>query len=315
MPSRTARVVAFIMRFFTALFCRAFYPLWYQRLWMSKSPRLAPEPKRTRYEPVTVAPEGSRVRIPAEWVIPQGADEDRAMLYLHGGGFVVGSIESHRSTVARIARAAGCMALVIDYRLAPEHPFPAALDDCVAAYEWMLEQGFGPEKLAIVGDSAGGGLTASTLLALRDSGRPLPAAAVMISPATDLAMTGETILTKKQDDPLINVRWGSICVGMYLGDTDPRNPLASPVYGDLAGLPPLLIQVGTREVLLDDSICFAQKARAAGVEVELEEWQGMFHVFHVCAPLVPESRQAIERIGVFCSSHMQQGEMAATAAR
>jgi epsilon-lactone hydrolase len=241
--------------------------------------------------------------VKAEWVIPPGADTERVLLYFHGGGYVMGSINTHRAMVARMARAAGARALMIDYRLAPERPFPAAVEDATAAYRWLLDQGRPPQKIALAGDSAGGGLTLATLLALRDAQTPLPACAVPISPWTDVEGTGASVKTKASRDPMVRdadlLRYG----GLYGRNTDLRNPLVSPLYGDYRGLPPLLIQVGEAEILLDDSTRVAERARQAGVQVDLEVWDEMVHVWHVFAKLLPEGRQAIEKMGAYVSTH------------
>ena len=295
MPSREARLSAIGMRVFTALAWRPFYPISYQRYTMSRvAPRFMPTPKDVERQKVTL--DG----IKAEWLIPRGADETRVLLYFHGGAFVVGSIDSHWKMAARIASIAGCGALVVDYRLAPEHPFPAALDDAAGAYKWLIEAGYDPGKIVIAGDSAGGCLTAAVLIALRDSGQPMPAGAMMLSPAVDLAMTGETMKTLAKVDPMIKKSWGDKCINMYLRTTDPKNPVASPLYADLRDLPPILIQVGTREILLDDARRFAERAREFGVDVELEVWDGMFHVWQYQCPITPESRDAVKNLGKFC---------------
>jgi acetyl esterase/lipase len=238
--------------------------------------------------------------VPAEWVSGPESDPGRAILYLHGGGYVMGSINTHRQLGGWLAKAARARVLLIDYRLGPENPFPAAVDDAVTAYQWMLDQGLDPAGIAIAGDSAGGGLTAATLLALRDQGKPLPAAGVMLSPWTDLAGTGESLTSRAAIDPMIQGGEGiaNMAAG-YLGGADPKNPLASPLYGDLKGLPPLLIQVGTEEVLFDDSVRFDAKARSAGVDVTFEPWNGQVHVFQAFAFMVPEGKEAIARIGEF----------------
>ncbi len=239
----------------------------------------------------------------AEWITPPGAATDRAILYLHGGGYVMGSINTHRAMVARIARAAQGRALLIDYRLAPEHPFPAAVDDAVAAYRWMLSQGCKPAKLTIAGDSAGGGLALAALIALRDSGTPLPAAAVGISPWTDMEGTGDSVTSRAAKDPIVQKDGLLPMAKMYVGDADPKNPLASPVHADFHGLPPMLIQVGGAEILLDDSTRVAERAKAAGVKVDLEIWDDMPHVWHIFAKLLPEGQQAIDKIGAFVLAH------------
>ncbi|MDQ7064780.1 MAG: alpha/beta hydrolase [candidate division KSB1 bacterium] len=242
---------------------------------------------------------------PAEWLVPAGAPEDAAILYLHGGGYVMGSIRTHRALAARIARAAGVKCLTIGYRLAPEHPFPAALEDAHRAYGWLLQQKIPPQRLVVAGDSAGGGLALALLLFLRDRGEPLPAAAVCLSPWTDLAGTGDSIRSKAAVDPIVPVAALDYVARQYLHGENPKNPYASPLYGDLHGLPPLFIHVGTHEVLLDDSLRLAEKARAAGVRVTLDIWPDMMHVWHFFAPFLPEARQAIGNIGAFIRKAIQ----------
>jgi epsilon-lactone hydrolase len=241
--------------------------------------------------------------VPAEWIVPPNAANDRVILYLHGGGYVMGSINTHRAMIARIARASEAKALALNYRMAPEDPFPTAVDDATAAYRWLLAQGYKPGKIVISGDSAGGGLTLATLLALRDAGTPLPAAAVPISPWADLEGTGASIETRAAADPMVDKAGLLRMAQMYAGDSDPKNPLISPIYADYKGLPPMLIQVGDAEILLDDSTRVAERARAAGVKVELEAWPEMFHVWHVFAKILPEGQQAIDRIGEYVRAH------------
>jgi len=241
--------------------------------------------------------------VPAEWIVPPGAADDRVILYLHGGGYVMGSINTHRAMVARIARASQAKALAIDYRMAPEHPFPAAVDDATAAYRWLLAEGYKPGKIVISGDSAGGGLTLATLIALRDAGTPLPAAGVPISAWADLEGTGASIRTRAATDPMVDLPGLSRMAKLYAGDHDMKNPLLSPIHADYRGLPPMLLQVGDAEILLDDSTRVADKAKAAGVKVELEAWDDMFHVWHVFAKILPEGQQAIDRIGSYVIEH------------
>jgi len=236
--------------------------------------------------------------IPCEWTNVVGARPERTILYLHGGGYVIGSIGTHQEVVSRIARSANARALAVEYRLAPEHRCPAAVEDAVAAYRYLREQGIPASEIAIAGDSAGGGLTVATLLALRDAGDELPAAGVCISPWVDLCGEGESMVTKASVDPMVGKEGLTQMAAHYAGE-DLRNPLASPLYGELGGLPPLLLQVGTAETLLDDSTRLAEKARAAGVDVTLEEWEDMFHVWHFFAGMLPEGQQAIDRIGEF----------------
>ena len=238
---------------------------------------------------------------PAEWVSVPGSDSSLVLYWLHGGGYVLGSLNTHRELISRICRAAGCRALVIDYRLAPEQPFPAAVDDAVAGYRWLLSQNVDPARIVIGGDSAGGGLTVATLVALRDLGERLPAAAVCISPWTDLEGTGESMTTKAAVDPMIGPNTAGLktWAQLYHGNTNVRDPLVSPLSADLTGLPPLLVQVGENEVLLDDSTRLAERAEAAGVDVTLEVWPDMIHVWHFFASMLPEGQQGIERIGAW----------------
>lgn len=237
--------------------------------------------------------------VPGEWIVAPGADPETVVYYLHGGGYTIGSINSHRSMISRISRAAGARAFAIDYRLAPEHPFPAGLEDALKAYRWLLKQGVDPARIVIAGDSAGGGLTLATLLSLRDTGDPLPAAAVLISPWTDLTLSGESIQTRADADPMIRPNEASSLVDAYLNGHDPSDPLVSPVFADLSGLPPMLIQVGDDEVLLDDSTRLEAKAKSDGVDVTLEVWDEMIHVWHFFASMLPEGQQAIDRIGEY----------------
>jgi len=250
-------------------------------------------PADVRFEPVKAG------GVPAEWTHAPGSSDAHTLLYLHGGGYCLGSIVTHRALVAELSRASGAAVLSLDYRLAPEAPFPAAVEDAVAAYRWLLEQGRKPAQLAIAGDSAGGGLTLATLLALRDGGTPLPAAGVCLSPWTDMTGSGDSMKTKAAVDPMVQKDGLDKLAAAYVGGKDPRTPLASPLFAKLEGLPPLLIQVGTAETLLDDSTRFAERARAAGVDVSLEKWEDMIHVFQAFAFVLPEAREAIGRIGAY----------------
>ena len=236
---------------------------------------------------------------PGEWVAVPDASGGRAVLYLHGGGYVTGSPSSHRELAGRLSAASGGRVLSLDYRLAPEHPFPAAVEDATTAYRWMLAQGVEPSHAAIAGDSAGGGLTVAALVALRDAGDPLPAAGVCISPWVDMEGLGESMTARAKLDPMVGRAGLMDYAAMYLAGADARSPLAAPLYADLSGLPPLLIQVGTSETLYDDATRLAERARAAGVDATLQTWQEMVHVWHLFAPLLPEGQQAIEAIGEF----------------
>ncbi len=237
--------------------------------------------------------------VAAEWVSAPNASPDRVLLYFHGGGYYRGSIDTVREMTSRMSRASGARALPIDYRLAPEHPFPAAVEDTLTAYRWLLDHGYSPHNIAVGGDSAGGGLTMALLLNARDAGLALPAAGVCLSPWVDLAQSGDSYVTKVSEDPSITKAYLDKYGALYLGGADPKTPLASPLYADLQGLPPLLIQVGTAEVLLSDAAELASRARDAGVKVELDEWDQMTHVWQNNGDRIPESQEAVERIGTF----------------
>jgi len=241
----------------------------------------------------------------AEWTAAPGADSARAVVYFHGGGYTLGSIQSHRPLVTKLSQAAGARVLNVGYRLGPEHPYPAAVEDAVAAYRFVLDSGVPSGRTAIAGDSAGGGLTAACLVALRDAGLPLPAAAVCISPWLDLSFSGESLRSKADVDPLVDRASLQLMADAYLAGADPRAPTASPLFAELAGLPPMLLHVGSREILLDDSTRFAERARAAGVDVELEVWEDMIHVWHSFADLLPEGREAIQRIGAYLGERLR----------
>ncbi len=236
--------------------------------------------------------------VPADWFRTPRSAEDRVVLYLHGGGYAVGSIETHRDLVGRLAYAADARALAIDYRLAPEHPFPAALDDALAAYRWLLDSGVEARRVVVAGDSAGGGLTLGMLVAARDRGLPLPAGAVCLSPWVDLEGLAAT-LDSNHDTDYVPRDTLLEFAGMYLAGADPRTPLAAPLHADLAGLPPLLIHAGGAEGLLDDARRIAERARASGVRVTFDVWPDMPHVFHAFAAFVEQGRQAIAQIGEF----------------
>jgi acetyl esterase/lipase len=263
---------------------------------------------RTRFEKLVQAVGGETAAsvlqvdadgVPAELLSSGGTSTGRAILYFHGGGYVIGSTATHRELARRLSVAADADVLVIDYRLAPENPFPAAVEDAVSAYRWLIGQGCEPADIAIAGDSAGGGLTVATLVSLRDQGIPLPACGVCISPWVDMEGLGESMNSRASLDPMVQ-REG--LVGMadtYLDGADPRTPLAAPLYADLSNLPPLLIQVGTSETLYDDSTRLAERAGAAGVETSFESWEEMIHVWHLFAPMLDEGQRAIERIGEF----------------
>ncbi len=237
--------------------------------------------------------------VSAEWSVADGADQDKVILYVHGGGYVMGSAGSHRDMTGRLSQAAGARVLSLNYRLAPEHPFPAPVDDTLAAYRWLLAQGIQADHIAIAGDSAGGGLALAALIAIRDAGEPLPAAGIGISPWVDMEGTGASMTTRAAVDPVVQKEGLLGMAKLYLGGADPKNPLAAPLHANLAGLPPLLIQVGDAETLLDDATRITERARKAAVDVTLKVWGEMPHVWHLFAPILPEGQQAIEEIGVF----------------
>ena len=239
--------------------------------------------------------------VPSELIATPASRPDRHVLYLHGGGYATGSPVLYRHFTARIATAARARVLVIDYRLAPEHPFPAALDDADAAYRWLLAGRADPRSTVVMGDSAGGGLALALLLKLRDSGRDRPVAAVALSPWTDLALTGASLAHNARSDPMLNLADTRLFAESYLAGADPYHPYASPLYGDPAGLPPTLIQAGSDEILRDDAVRVAKKMSAAGCHVEIEVWPRMPHVWHLFAPVLPEANAAIARIGAFIS--------------
>jgi acetyl esterase/lipase len=242
--------------------------------------------------------------VPGEWITGPGASDAATIYYLHGGGHAIGSIDSHRGLISRLSKASGARAFAIDYRLAPENPYPAGLEDSVKAYRWLLAQGIEASSIVIAGDSAGGNLALTTLLALKDAGESLPAATVLLSPWTDLTGSGDSMQTRVDLDPMIPPDPAHHAAVAYAGDTPLTDPLVSPLFGDLSGLPPMLIHVGDYEVLLDDSTRLAEKAKAAGVDVTLEVWPEMIHVWQFFAPMVPEATEAIEVIGKYIRSHV-----------
>ncbi len=242
--------------------------------------------------------------VAAEWQAAPTADKDRCLLYFHGGGFVLGSPRSHRHLSAAIAEQARMRCLSVDYRLAPEHTFPAALDDCFTAYQWLLNQGMPAAQIALGGDSAGGGLVLSVLLRARDERLPLPAASIMLSPWTDLDCGRDAYVTRADLDPMITRQGIRSLAADYLGSADPHTPLASPVNADLGGLPPCLIQVGEAEVLLDDARDVATAIRRTGGSVELEVWDRMVHVWQSFHPMLEEGRQAVSRLGSFLQTRI-----------
>jgi epsilon-lactone hydrolase len=290
--SLRAELARFALRRFLKRRGSAGYSLAETRRRLAAAARFVPHPPST-FETCAVALGG----VPAERVTPPAATGGRCVLFLHGGGYVSGSAQLYRNLTWRLAAAAEAPLYFLDYRLAPEHPFPAALDDAVAGYCGLLDRGADPEEVVLLGDSAGGGLVFSLLLRLRDEGKPRPRRAVALSPWTDLALTGASLRLNAAADRVSDL--AAVFAEYYLGGADPRTPYASPLYGDLARLPPTLIQVGSDEILVDDALRMAERLRAAGSPVTLEIWPRMPHVWHAFAPFVPESRHAIRRVGEF----------------
>jgi acetyl esterase/lipase len=266
---------------------------------------------RARYEKMAAllggAPDAKVAKVdaggmPSEWVAAPGCDPDRAVLYLHGGGYVIGSLNTHRRLAYDISAACGARVLLIDYRLAPEHPFPAAVDDATTAWRWLLQQGLKPSRLAIAGDSAGGGLTIATLVNLRDQKLPLPACAVAISPWVDLEVVGSSMTSRAAQDPMVQKPGIQFMASLYLNGKDAKSPLAAPLHADVKGLPPVLVQVGSAETLLDDAMRIAEKLHTAGVEVKLSVWPNQVHVFPFFAPILSEGRDGCIEIGTYIRS-------------
>jgi epsilon-lactone hydrolase len=257
-------------------------------------------PKNVRVEEALGSP------VPGEWVTSDRAERDRVVMHLHGGGFMMGSPRTHRGLTAALSRVTRARVFVPDYRLAPEHPFPAALDDAVAAYQWLVEDvGVEPSRLAVTGDSAGGGLAVSTIVHARDNGVPAPACAALMSPWTDLACTGESIRTMNGVDPWLRAELIPLAARGYCGDIATNDPRLSPLYADLSDLPPLLVHAGSDEILLDDARRLVERAREAGGEASLGVFDGLWHVFHAF-PGIPEGRTAWREIGAFVRRHTTQ---------
>jgi acetyl esterase/lipase len=250
--------------------------------------------------------------IPGVWAIPSEAVDGRVLLYLHGGGYAIGSSTAYRPLASELASRMKARVLIPDYRLAPENQYPAALEDAVSTYRWLLDQGIPAESIALAGDSCGGGLAVATLVAIRDAGLPMPAGAAVFSAWADLEVTCASMTSKAAADFVLNADGLRGMAGAYLGATPPRTPGASPIYADLKGLPPLLIQVGATEILLDDSTRLAANAGAAGVKVRLDIWPEMFHVWHSWSALLDEAAEALDDAAAFLSGLFAQRERAAT---
>lgn len=259
-------------------------------------------PKGVATEKLTIA------GIEAEWIIPANAADGKLLMYIHGGGFISGSCVTHRMHVAKFALECGLKSLVFDYRLAPEHPFPAAPDDCVTIFEWLVNNGYRPEDIVVGGESAGATLTLSLLIALKQKGIDMPAAAFAISPVTDLRCLAGSFSYNAHKDIAPMGSW-NMWTRLYIGENDPTHPVLSPQFADLHGLPPLHICVGTHEIHLDDCVNFARKANEHGVSVTLSQWSKMVHAFPILSPLFPEARKAMRQIGEFVSMHLRHAPL------
>ncbi len=253
---------------------------------------------------------GTRLRavdelgVRGEWVVAPGAREDRAVFFVHGGGFIIGSPALYRHLVSRLSQAAGCAVFSLDYRLAPENPYPAALDDVLRAWRWLSSDRLEPSKLAAAGDSAGGNLVLAALMRLRGLEQPLPAAVAVMAPWIDLSVSGDSVSANRRADAYIPAELLRPVAAAYLQDSDPRAADASPLFGDFSHFPPMLIHVGSTEVLLDDALRLERSARDSGVDVLLEKWQGLPHVFQLFAPFVPEGRRSLQKLGSFLRRHL-----------
>ena len=298
-PSLAARVMRIGLRLVAKPVLRANPSVDAARWQLRLADRLIPRPPRGTK--TTAIDAGG---VPAQRVTTPASRHDRHILYLHGGGYVAGWAGLCRDLTWRLATVCRVCVLGIDYRLAPEHPFPAALEDTVAAYRWLLARGTDPKRIALVGDSAGGGLVFAALLRLRDEGVALPAAAAVVSPWTDLALTGPSWRLNAAIDAVIPVEQAPRLVDLFLAGADPRNPYASPLYGDPTGLPPTLILAGGDEVLRDDAVRMADKMQAAGCDVEIEIWPHMWHAFYLSTRGLPEAKVALARIAAFVTDRL-----------
>jgi monoterpene epsilon-lactone hydrolase len=298
MPFRIpAAVLRLVLRVALKPFLGPPFPVGFQRFW-ARLMSLA--------NPASTAASTSKLEIegmPAVRARPKSSDPNRTILYFHGGAYCIGSWQTHRGLITHLAVAANAVVYAPNYRLAPEHPHPAALDDGVRAYRALLEQGTRPSQIALAGDSAGAGLALATAIAARDSGLPLPACIVLVSPGVDLSGDYPSMTRNARKDPMIRPSWFHACARRYVGGRDLRDPACSPLFANHQGLPPILIHVGTDEVLLDDSTRLAERCREAGVDVTLEVFEGLWHEFHIHAGALRESDEAVAEIGQFLRTH------------
>jgi acetyl esterase/lipase len=267
-----------------------------QRARQEKSARFFRLPKQIRRQVIT------DIGVPSEWIDSPNSGSG-TILYLHGGAYALGSINSHRELIARLVNTTNCRALAINYRLAPENPFPAALEDAINAYDWLISIGINPSRICIAGDSAGGGLAIATLLALREKDMPLPAGVLCFSPWFDLTLSGDSVYKNENLDPILSSSILETYVNYYIGSNKASEPMISPLFGDLRGLPPIHIQSGRNEILLDDSVRFYEKAQQAGVDVTLKIWDDMIHVFQLF-DFLPETKESMKQVSAFVSRVM-----------
>jgi len=291
------RLIRSLLRLTLRPFLGPPFPVWFQRGWLRlasnvNAPSKAAEMTELEIEGVSAV----RAR-------PSGGDPERAVLYLHGGGYCVGSWQSHKGPITHLAVAANAEVYAPNYRLAPEHPYPAALDDALAAYHWLLAQGISPGQIALAGDSAGGGLTLATAIAVRDSGLPSPSALALISPWVDLRGDTPSMSKNVHLDPMLRPSWSRACSSMYLAGRDPNDPLCSPLFASHKGLPPILIQTGSDEIIVDDSIRLDARCREAGVDVTLQVFHGLWHDFQTHAGILEEADEAMTKIAEFLNTH------------
>lgn len=274
------------------------------RAYMKKTERFSPK------IPASINVESRKINgVPCEWIDQKNApqkpnDEQRILVYLHGGGYVCGGPDSHRDLAWRIAEQSSCRLLLVDYRLAPEHRFPAAIDDASSCYQNLLDEGYQPNNIAFAGDSAGGGLVAATLLKMKELKLPQPKCAVLMSPWLDLSASGDSVKVNEQADPMLTPKALKTMSTLYLGNVDVRTPMASPVFSDASALAPMLIHVGSTEILLSDAVRFSEAIEKSGGGINLKVWPKMPHVFQVFAALMPEAKRSIEEIGAFMTSHL-----------
>ena len=300
MPSSQLKMTRWLVKNLIAPILKVDKPIDTQRKRLNKIAGMVPLPRGVKTRPLAIKD------LPALW-LDTNAKNHRVVLFLHGGAFNIGSITSHKDYAARLGLAADANVLLIDYRLAPEHPFPAGLNDAVMAYQYLLNQGYTHDNIAIAGDSAGGGLALATVMKLRDEGVLLPACLCLMSPWTDLTMTGDSVKDNAATDIMLNPLWMRQLAHNYAGPDNLANPLVSPHYGNYQGLPPILTHAADDEVLLSDAQRLTSQAQEVGVDATLEECSNVWHIWHTHAGVMPESKQALKKIGLFIQRHTSVG--------